>query len=258
MGTSAKIFEAQTASFRSILPPHYTWDFVEGEHECPPADNVDQIFAAPYLCYYNLPSIDNVREAHESLREIVHEEGPFDAVMGFSQGAALAASFLLHHQIEHPYIPPPFRLAIFVCASLPFSISPNHGLDVTDYYAATGDTTAADLDYLKSFTKYDGLQSDFTGTAELGKDETAFGPRIFRFHPHLDEIRIEIPTVHVYGRQDHYYAQSKYLVELCESIDDRVFTYEHPFGHLVPKSKEATTGIAKVVEDGFTRADFFS
>jgi hypothetical protein len=56
--------------------------------------------------------------------EIIEDEGPFDGVIGFSQGASLALSILYHHEINHPNQPPPFRFAVFFCAVL--SISPDH------------------------------------------------------------------------------------------------------------------------------------
>jgi pimeloyl-ACP methyl ester carboxylesterase len=54
--------------------------------------------------------------------------------MGFSQGAALAASMLLHHSLEHPSESPLFKAAIFICAPLPFAKNKGVGIDVRAYF----------------------------------------------------------------------------------------------------------------------------
>lgn len=46
--------------------------------------------------------------------------GPFDAVMGFSQGAALACTMLIDHARRNPGSPPLFKCAVFICAGVPF------------------------------------------------------------------------------------------------------------------------------------------
>ena len=43
---------------------------------------------------------------------MIEDEGPFDGVLGFSQGSALATTMLLQHEINHPNDPPPFSFAI--------------------------------------------------------------------------------------------------------------------------------------------------
>ena len=47
----------------------------------------------------------------------MEEEGPFDGVIGFSQGAAVAARLVLLHKARDPFGPQPFKVAVFLCAS---------------------------------------------------------------------------------------------------------------------------------------------
>lgn len=68
-----------------MLPAGWVFEFVDGEQECLPADGVEEIYPAPYFCYYDVPTFENVQAAHALIHEILEEEGPFDAVMGFSQ-----------------------------------------------------------------------------------------------------------------------------------------------------------------------------
>ena len=51
------------------------------------------------------------------MEEIIEEEGPFDGVIGFSQGAAVAANILLLYQAKNLFGPPPFKVAVFLCAT---------------------------------------------------------------------------------------------------------------------------------------------
>ena len=47
------------------------------------------------------------------LATYITEEGPFDGVLGFSQGASLAATYLIQFGREYPSLPLPFKCAIF-------------------------------------------------------------------------------------------------------------------------------------------------
>jgi predicted esterase len=53
--------------------------------------------------------------ALSELSDYITTEDPFDAVLGFSQGAALAATLLARPTSTTP----PFRLAIFICGAIP-------------------------------------------------------------------------------------------------------------------------------------------
>lgn len=52
---------------------------------------------------------------------IIEKKGPFDAVMGFSQGAALAFSLLAEHSKTNAT--PLFKAAVFICGAPPFESS---------------------------------------------------------------------------------------------------------------------------------------
>jgi predicted esterase len=59
------------------------------------------------------------------MEEIIEDEGPFDGIIGFSQGAAVAARLILLHQARDPLGPQPFKVAVFLCAaSLFYADSP--------------------------------------------------------------------------------------------------------------------------------------
>ena len=60
-------------------------------------------------------SAEGLRSALKDLEGYVNAEGPFDAIMGFSEGASLAASFIAS-QKNWSEDSPPFKCAVFICA----------------------------------------------------------------------------------------------------------------------------------------------
>ncbi|GKZ27174.1 hypothetical protein AbraIFM66951_001787 [Aspergillus brasiliensis] len=124
MGANAQVLEVQIAAITSSLPEH-EFVFAEGLEPCLPDPAVQSLFPGPYLCYYSSPTPTEVHEAFALVREVIDEDGPFDGVIGFSQGAALAASMILQHQKDSLTAMPLFNLAIFLGASLPFDLDSN-------------------------------------------------------------------------------------------------------------------------------------
>ncbi|KAF2129620.1 hypothetical protein P153DRAFT_431540 [Dothidotthia symphoricarpi CBS 119687] len=83
------------------------------------APEVRDHYPPPYLTWYNTPTVDKVKDSHSQIQQIVEKQGPFDAVMGFGQGAAVAASLLLHQKLESK--PPSFKAAVFISSPIPFA-----------------------------------------------------------------------------------------------------------------------------------------
>jgi hypothetical protein len=102
--------------------------FVDGLVESSPDPAIGDIFEGPYYQWFTFSSeptesdVTSMFDAFELLYEVIEEEGPFDCVMGFSQGASLAYLFLLYHALKHPLDPPYalFKYAVFFSgAALP-------------------------------------------------------------------------------------------------------------------------------------------
>lgn len=68
-----------------------------------------------YFAYYDPTDPSSILQAIDDLAIYISAEGPFDGVMGFSQGAALAAMLMTRQSAAEL-----FRFAIFLCAGLPF------------------------------------------------------------------------------------------------------------------------------------------
>jgi hypothetical protein len=91
--------------------------------------DIAAVYPGPYLCYYPLPTPELVRSAHEYIVEVIDEDGPIDAIISFSQGAALAASIFLQHAKEKPH-EDLVALAVFISASLLFDLDDETGADI--------------------------------------------------------------------------------------------------------------------------------
>lgn len=88
----------------------------------PSRAGVEKYYDGPFLSFYDWESAASVREAYQLVYEVIDEQGPFDGVMGFSQGGSLASSFLFHHMATCPSQPVEqlFRFAIVICSGNPF------------------------------------------------------------------------------------------------------------------------------------------
>lgn len=81
------------AHFRSLLPLDYEWIFIDGPAECDAAPGVAAFYEPPYLCWYTSPTTAKMDSAHKLISSVIERDGPFDAVMGFSQVSTAIAAF---------------------------------------------------------------------------------------------------------------------------------------------------------------------
>lgn len=64
--------------------------------------------------------------------------------------------------------------------------------------------------------------------------------------PAIEKLRINIPTVHIYGNKDPVYPLSRQLVQLCDPTCRR--SYDHGEGHGIPRKKEVSDRITALVK----------
>ena len=92
------------ASLRALLPPHWEYYFLQGPLECGPAPGIGEIYAnQKYYCYYDIPSLTEIRSVHVYLEDVIEDEGPFDMAWGFS-GVSLTIQhyfFFNSHRSHH-------------------------------------------------------------------------------------------------------------------------------------------------------------
>ena len=116
-----------------------------------------------------------MREFHRFFYDILDDEGPFEGVLGFSQGAGVAASLLFEQAMQpDPERPEPlFKFAVFIGGTQPWDI--------------------------------------YETTSKYSKELQPLRP----VHAAKYASRINILTAHVMGRKDIYRESAKTLLALC-------------------------------------------
>ncbi|TGO92075.1 hypothetical protein BPOR_0011g00260 [Botrytis porri] len=221
IGTNAEVLEAQTGRRRYSSEERAFKELMidscsKGGYPWPVAPEIGKIFGDQqiYRSYFD-ESVDSLKDALDDLDQYVTNNGPFHIVMGFSLGAAFAATLLLRDEMrrsksEANYYhilakaKPRFKCAIFICGTLP-----------------------PDLDALE----HGDIQ------ALRAKD----------FHS-----VITVPTVHLWSTRDVDHAtQSKELVRMCEERS-RVEIL-HAGGHSVPHQGDELKAVAAAVHEFINR-----
>ncbi|EXJ91410.1 hypothetical protein A1O1_04522 [Capronia coronata CBS 617.96] len=94
-GTSGAIMRSQMHAVISQADPSYEFVFLDGEYECPPAQGLGGSVDGPTLCFNKAFGPDEIQSSLDHLDDFIETEGPFDGILGFSQGGSLALSYLL-------------------------------------------------------------------------------------------------------------------------------------------------------------------
>ncbi|KAJ5305804.1 hypothetical protein N7508_004819 [Penicillium antarcticum] len=137
--TNSEIFEIQTGGLRQQLEKNgHRFKFMNGKHDAQVEEELEGVVDGPFYNHYprgDNPPASTIQEAYDHTMQFITEQGPFDAVMGFSQGAALAASLIINHSKKNPTSAPLFRAAVFICGAAPWdSAGMEHILPRPDTY----------------------------------------------------------------------------------------------------------------------------
>ncbi|KAI9740046.1 MAG: hypothetical protein M1818_004797 [Claussenomyces sp. TS43310] len=117
-----------TAAIRFELGDHHTYDFVEGHLPSEMFPTLREVISATddFFSYADIADLDSCLRALDHLDAYVMAEGPFDAILAFSQGASIAASYLAQRMQRDPDAErasaPPFRCAIFFSAPAAYDL----------------------------------------------------------------------------------------------------------------------------------------
>ncbi|KAL9107661.1 MAG: hypothetical protein Q9227_007468 [Pyrenula ochraceoflavens] len=212
---------------RELEEQHHTFDFFQGDFDCEPPPGVDQIYKGPYKTWYR-PHIDAAshRQAKELVLDIIENDGPFDAVMAFSQGAALISTMMLERRKSQPFAPLWFQLAIFICAGCPLVVDGDEDEDEDEQ----GDKDNK-INTRSSWRRMD--------IASLPSNH-----------------RINIPTVHILGKKDDTLPDCLRLRDACDPRSR--FVYDHGGAHDIPRKPVTTKEMAQIIRKAIDRARTFS
>lgn len=144
-----------------------------------------------------LVDFKSATEALDFVQTVIEEDGPFDGIMGFSQGATVALALLLRHAAENP-LDPPYALCKFAI-----------------FFNCIG-IDAAQLRW---------------------------------------DCKLSIPSLHIIGKEDRWFAQSLWATEQCEPGTAKLITHE--LGHAIPRDKVMVAAILDAIKDLQHRAIVF-
>lgn len=260
--------------------------FIEGECETAPVEGITQFYQGPYLSFYPWPprmeeaEYNKAREqAYELIYEAIEEDGPFDAILGFSQGASLAYLFLQQHARKCPYDPPwnLFRCAVFICGMPPFRIEDSRPASQRKPSASLGHSVDAQelSNCLSSMASRPSLRSEASSSSSselsLSTPDSAFskeaplidspassttsmGPEVSSFTLESDDFdlvfdedfkALRIPSVHIGGKSDKVYNLTRKLYAGMDK--DNALWIEHELGHTIPWDKKNTQAFVDVI-----------
>ncbi|KAL2157483.1 hypothetical protein VTH06DRAFT_6034 [Thermothelomyces fergusii] len=258
MGTSGRIFQSQTAAFRSKLPGNFVFEFLDAPHRAAPAPATDIFFKSDHLGWWLTPTVDNIRSALDGLDEHLKKNGPYDILLGFSQGCALIASYILFHTRKTPNAPLPFKAAVFICGSIPLPVLEYLGIEVSEeakeINQKTGDLLrdraqtlarmAESYSELKPghATPWDNL-TDLVHdpeNARISKETNVFGLDLSNLP---EDLVIKLPTVHIWGAKDPRFPVACHLAAFCSDRRE----YNHGGGHEIPRTSAVSQTIADLI-----------
>ncbi|KAK3998246.1 serine hydrolase FSH [Cladorrhinum sp. PSN332] len=210
-GTNSDVFRAQMRGFMSrTLIPHFRLVFANGPYECPPHPAIVQVYGdyAPFYRWLRWKEDHDAVDAHQCSAQILTQikramddddgYGDWVGVLGFSQGAKIAASLLwLQERNVFQGIPflgrgVRFKFGILMAGSAPVvMLDPTGDCGETPRHVETADN----------------LSLAFT-------DWPAFN--------HGEHV-VSLPTLHVHGLLDEGIARHRKLLKLyCKPGTARV------------------------------------
>jgi pimeloyl-ACP methyl ester carboxylesterase len=218
-GTNSRIFRIQTRILRQLLRSHFRFVFVEAPYISRPAQDVAAVFGemGPFKTWIGWREEDHVNNHADAASRIIEAienamveddmrgaQGEWVGILGFSQGAKLAASLLYFQQHRSEVMGkevywPDFRFGILLNGSAP-------------------------LVWL------DAEEAIPVGLVDAATLSSATHPSLAPI-PH--EHRLRIPTLHVHGLLDPGIGNHRKLLHgCCDLRYARLFEWEG--GHRVP------------------------
>ena len=202
-------------------------------------------------------------QAVEYLEELLEDEGPFDGIFGFSQGAALTLSYFYQHQ-QAGDSPLPVKFACLFSTAMPLSPDADMGdniisklraieYDITDKAMSSGkDLSVAEQEFV------DVLQQTVVDAAINDPQFPWADMDIYRYgerhaiprvmYGSLLSQKIQVPTIHVWGQNDFEYMIK--MAEVARGLCDEsmVKTVLHGGLHDIPKKQPEIKAVLRTLD----------
>ena len=200
--------------------------------------------------------LNDIVETEQQVLQLAAENGPYDGILGYSQGATLAAQVLIQNALETGHIPKrerPFKFAIFFNGATPsrvFRVASKPAPIVPDltqplalkflYAMKANPLLGSTCLYPAEHPAGSGRQILTDGTLGMMKCDAA-----------LDGKLIRLPTLHVRCRTDEA-EHGEELYNLCE--ENVAEQYFHVHKHDFPRGYNEMREIARLIRETAERA----
>lgn len=261
-GSSGAILEAQMANLMRALDPSFELYFVDGPFECERGPGVPDYVPGPFYSHTQGYSPAEMTQAVEYLEDLIEEEGPFDGIFGFSQGAAMTLTYLYQQQ-QTVISPLPVKFACLFSAAMPCSPDFSIGddiisnlldlkYDITDLARSNGQNLGlAEQEFVDVLqqTVVDATSHDpnfpWTDLDVYRNGKSDAVPRVM--YPSVLAQKIQIPTIHVWGQNDFGYMIK--MAEVARSIceESMAKTVLHGGLHDIPKGQPEIKAVLRSI-----------
>lgn len=264
-GSNARIFRAQCRVITSYLRGRFRFCFVDGPLLSKPGPDVLSVYEAwgPFRAWIpaawsdNIPDgdieqvgaamtlVEDVLEAAMATDELTSASGPWSGIMGFSQGAKMAASVLLRQQQQ-----------------IQAGLAPKFTFSFGVLFAGRGPLLSANLDVVSAITttigeKMTDVVVRIRELKENGENDqedaqnTAVG--ITEYIPGNDykiklDTQLRMPTIHVHGLRDpNLHLHRRLLSEWCAHNSAALLEW-HGVHRIPIKTKDVAPVADKIIE----------
>ncbi|KAI0110220.1 serine hydrolase FSH [Daldinia grandis] len=223
-----------------------SFEFANGplKYSSLPAENLssDKIYRYKF---YESEEVDDIRKAGEWLAAKLDSDGPYDGILAVSQSAAVVSSFLLYRQWYDHELPPAFKFAIFIDGRIPLKILKDLGVPVSNEAEAVVAEATSQRD-----RGLGPLPAHATkGRRAVFNSDDCFGLNLNKIPL---ELKIRIPTVHVWGENDPLFPTSVQLTGLCDPYIRKIQI--HKGSHEMPRDEEGLSELVSLIEWCIQRA----
>ncbi|KAL2760691.1 hypothetical protein ACRALDRAFT_1066831 [Sodiomyces alcalophilus JCM 7366] len=264
VGSSGSICESQFQPFVKAADPSYEFVFVNGPVTSIRGPGMGGEYDGPFYSHTTGYTTGEMVEALDHLEAVMEEMGPFDGVVGFSQGAALAISYIYDQKTRHGQTP--FKFALFFSSVCAFSPNPDYSKDVIERLSGRGYGLAQNghgtngssdassvtpeervlwetiLTVIKPLRDSQALLPDIDLEVYTRRDDVDNAPRLLL--PQLMGEKIKIPTFHMHGKRDAEFMQDMSMIARGMFDDGLMRKAEHSGSHHPPnKDAEVRTAV---------------
>ncbi|WQF85979.1 Putative serine hydrolase FSH, alpha/Beta hydrolase [Colletotrichum destructivum] len=256
VGSSANILESQLAGLMSSVDASYEFVLVDGHAPSHRGPGMSPALSGPFYSHTTGYTPAEIQAAHNEIAATVAELGPFDGILGFSQGASLALSYIYHQQVSGEELD--FKFAVLFSSVVPFSADSTYceneieelcsyrrtGMIIKDLAPRQQVFNDCLVRTFQSALKIGAVLPDFN--QDFFRDDGKAVPRVL--HPLLLSERIRIPTVHVSGRRDFPFMHDMHEVgyQMCDPrLSKKLY---HSGGHHPPKKDSEIKAVVRAIE----------